>query len=393
MHRPITHQPLPTELLEGSLLRLFSATRDRFPDHIAIESLYQTESSLIPTPTLDETGPLRWTYEELYSYSNQLACELKTSGLSSGQPLAVFIDNGAEWALLFWASLMLECPFVPLNAALLSQTSTLEQVLAMIRPGAVVVRDRKAAKQLHSSCAAYIADTVKIMAACPEPCPRGWLTVKSLLEAAASQGPPVPINSTGQSDQNANVVVMFDSDEAGLPRDYSHTNSTLVNISFSLAQKLKVRDNSRLLAILPFDHAYGLGGIIPFWASGATVVVPCAASNPEAAFRALDYGRYTHMNAAPDIVNQHPARSHRMPQATHHSSTPRADYNNVGAGSTAARGIFRVFDPDTRKRHGDAREPYVAGPAVARRKVQRIAYHRAHSAPTATVLRPVISSL
>lgn len=53
--------------------------------------------------------------------------------------IVTFLDNHAEWALLFWAGARLDYTFVPLSPQYLTRTDELSYMLNIVKAGAIVV--------------------------------------------------------------------------------------------------------------------------------------------------------------------------------------------------------------------------------------------------------------
>ncbi|KAL8676904.1 MAG: hypothetical protein Q9186_006616 [Xanthomendoza sp. 1 TL-2023] len=132
-----------------TLRDLLQRTVAASPSNRAVLSLYQDPARF---PAASNTGDansfLVWTYEELVEKANRLARSLSAQGIRQGMRLAVFLPNGAEWALLFWASIKLGTIFVSLDERAMPRRDEIHHYLDIVKPSALFVSTASNARTL-----------------------------------------------------------------------------------------------------------------------------------------------------------------------------------------------------------------------------------------------------
>ena len=82
---------------------------------------------------------LSWTYQQLDDKAEKLASSLFARGLRPGMRIALFLPNGAEWALLFWASVKLGSIFVSLDERAVPRKDEVHHFFDVTKPCAIFV--------------------------------------------------------------------------------------------------------------------------------------------------------------------------------------------------------------------------------------------------------------
>ena len=152
--------------LATSMWSLFKSGHDRNPDKTAIISIEQEPGHLEglvgsapsrPPPPDNSSAAavaardnqhLTWTYAQLWRGASRLASVAKSTGVTKGSAMAVFVPTCAEFALFLWLSVILEVTLVPLDPRVLDSKRRDEELrfyLERLRPLTVVVPDRAAA--------------------------------------------------------------------------------------------------------------------------------------------------------------------------------------------------------------------------------------------------------
>lgn len=290
------------------LYALFSDAARRYPDRPALISLYQS-NDLLPsvngTCKTESRNELRWTYAQLFNGANCLAASLYSQGVRERDTVAVFLENGAEAALLLWASARLKVRFAPLDPRSLSRSSEARHYLAVLQPRVIVVQDEASAQTIHSSVSGQISGAIKIIACHSQTAPplTGWQIFADLVASSkdallellcAEQHSPCPGNDTG--------LVIFTSGTTNLPKACPHTYrniwySTHVTIHFRQAKYSHV-----LLHHLPISHIFGITNLMAFWRVGAAVVFPSGKFDTKACLDALVREEVTQMPSVPSMI-------------------------------------------------------------------------------------------
>ena len=301
-------------------------------DKPALVSMYQTAARRLRNST-SETGEkyLTWTYQQLNDKAENLASSLFARGIRPGVCLAVFLPNGAEWTLLFWASLKLGTIFVSLDERSVSRKDEVHHFLNVTKPAALCVSTAANARMLLESAAEDLgAVSVKIVAEPAKPALDGWDDLESCLtegnrsnglEPAKQDGvdtSPVTDHTSGNnskingydaqdigyggklssqqgSDLDRVVYILFTSGTSGPPKACPLTHRNIwasVNASKGL---YGLDHESRTIANIPPSHSMGLSCMFYAWISGATVITPSATFDSEMTLEAISELRCTHI--------------------------------------------------------------------------------------------------
>ncbi|KAL8867062.1 MAG: hypothetical protein Q9174_005905 [Haloplaca sp. 1 TL-2023] len=272
-------------------------------NHPAIKSINQ------PIPfehdNANLTGDIVWSYSELYSRSERLAARFSNLGIRKGDSVAAFLDNRAEYALLFWASIRLDAVFVPLNPRIISAEKELQHVLRVVTPRVLVVIDGSSVRELENIAADLIGKVkIRIVLDRIDQClANEWITMKSLVsdsdiaKAATQQGLPSPINDLDQT-----MVIVFTSGTTSLPKASISTYGNVLASAGAFEGWRHLDHESSFLQHLPVFHAWSIYVTWALWTSGATVVYPSRTFDARASLDAIGRERCTHMCAVPSMI-------------------------------------------------------------------------------------------
>lgn len=115
------------------------------PDKIALTSIHQpwdllpalglraphaTRSTVTPPP--GSLSPcFKLSYAQLDAASHLVASHLHAQGIGPGSRVMVCLENRAEWALVWWATMRIGGVFVPINTQSIQRSEDLRHVSAM----------------------------------------------------------------------------------------------------------------------------------------------------------------------------------------------------------------------------------------------------------------------
>ena len=246
-----------------------------------------------------------WTYSELQQKSEILAVQLFDLGIRKNDTIAAFLDNRAEWALWFWASVRLDAVFVPLNRRIILSEKEIKHVLCVIRPRVMVAIDETSAEELENIAADLISQVqIRIVL---DRIGKGlvneWITMKSLMsnsniaKAARQQSLPPPSN-----DLDRTMVIVFTSGTTSLPKASISTYGNVLASAGAFKAWRHLDHESWFLQHLPEFHAWSIYVTWSFWTSGATVVYPSRTFDARASLDAIGRERCTHMCAVPSMI-------------------------------------------------------------------------------------------
>lgn len=307
--KPYPHTPI-------SLGALLSQAARKYGDREALACLHQPPD-LLPAISLG-TGNipyLKWTYSELYHGAKLLAVALRSRGLRKGDRIAVFSQNGAEWALMFWAGVLLGCPLVLLQPRAATNPQELGHALKLAKAKAVLAWDVELAEQLQISAPKPMRTVpVKLLCVVTGLIHQGWTHIRSLLNQPSSPSTCSLTDLTFEADDPA--LVLFTSGTTGLPKGCVHTHGTLSCMARNHAEILGLDETAASVSHLSLAHCFGMLYSLSFWAAGAKVVYPNAAFDAVSTLRAIGLESCTHMPAVPSLLYSLAEAEHGLSNAT-----------------------------------------------------------------------------
>ncbi|KAL8958716.1 MAG: hypothetical protein Q9183_005782, partial [Haloplaca sp. 2 TL-2023] len=293
----------PTEPLPHLWTFLTDHAATHGNNHPAIKSINQPV-----TIDGDETKLTRdvvWTYSELRQKSEILAVQLFDLGVRKGDTIAAFLDNRAEWASLFWASVRLDVVFVPLNPRMIPSEKEIKHVLQVIVPRVLVVIDGTPAEELENIAGDLISQVqiLIVLDRLGKGLVNEWIMMKSLMsvsniaQTVRQQSLPPPINDLDQ-----NMVVVFTSGTTSLPKASISTYRNVLASAGAFKAWRHLDYGSSFLQHLPVFHAWSIYVTLSSWTSGATVIYPSRTFDARASLDAIGRERCTHMCAVPSMI-------------------------------------------------------------------------------------------
>lgn len=213
--------------------------------------------------------------------------------------IAVFLHNGIEWALLFWACAKLGATFVPLDARAISKIDLVRYCLQVIKPQVLAVADEEMTHALCANLGPSLLDIqIKIVAEKYNDLPEGWNSLPDLLSTPNDFGSIlIEMNSSPLDIERDVVLIVFTSGTSGLPKACPHTNRTLwAAIEGGKYLRPDSKASDRVLQHLPSSHIFACGDPLVFWSVGATIVYPSKFFEAGATLIAIENEQCTHMS-------------------------------------------------------------------------------------------------
>lgn len=291
----------------STLKQLFLQSVAKHADTTAIAVLHQASDKF----GISQTNPatyLKWTYMELYQAAKRLATTFKAHGLQRGDPIAVLLLNGIEWAVIFWAALLMECPVVSLDSQASKNPEIIQHMLTVSNAKAVVAWDADMVATLHKSAPQQMsAIEIRLLACEGEPM-EDWKPLSSFISGSpgsADYGKSLDMAySESQGKEEDVVTILFTSGTTSLPKGCQHTNRTLISASRARAWASNLDATRSSVAHLPNFHVFALLYNCPYWIMGGKVVYPAVSFSPKSTLNALDLEQCTDFGAAPSHITQ-----------------------------------------------------------------------------------------
>ena len=283
-------------------------------DREAVVSLHQPPLRLAGLDDDHEQSSLRWTYRQLERGASHLASQFAASGVQRGSAIAFFCENRAEWVLLCWTSVLLSCPFVPLNPRLASNVEELRYILAQISPGIIVVIGDETKALLQANANEQLNKTQLLISL--EEMDEPGLERDSLWISLANFW-----LSTPQEKNEANGIIFenttiigFTSGTTSLPKACLQSSDNLMTSAIALRDLRSLGPTDRLCQHLPGFAAMTVLMCLAFSISGATIIYPSSSFSASATLDAIEKERSTYILAAPALVKalaMHPTIAQR----------------------------------------------------------------------------------
>ncbi|HTH14808.1 MAG TPA: long-chain fatty acid--CoA ligase, partial [Spirochaetia bacterium] len=218
-----SHPSGPWPTVWPSLVELFSATADRYPDRSCFTAYDDTRRSL--------------TYAEARRRVAGVAAILGAAGVAPGEKVALTGANSPEWALAYFGILAAGAVVVPLDHQLRT-----EEALKLAQAG---------------DCVAFFSDEVKFAALAA-----GLPRAKAAWGLESGQSPSVfslvpsdaPLGAFRPSSDLA--AILFTSGTTGQPKGVMLTHANLTSDCLLSQANLNIYSTDVFYALLPIHHSY-----------------------------------------------------------------------------------------------------------------------------------------
>ncbi len=223
LHNP--DSPISTlQMLSNADIKTLTAgpafTKSKFPSE-TIHELFTNQAAKTPGRTALIFNRKALTYQELESYSNQLANHLLEKGLTLGTTAAILLPRSELSIIALLAVLKAGCAFMPMD--ILSPWERQSAIFAEASPAMVITEEK-----LHTQV------------------PEGYRTVtldseKEGISRAATSKPVVPV------DQHSLMHIMFTSGTTGKPKGIRNEHLGFVNYMNHVIRKYRFSPDERML--------------------------------------------------------------------------------------------------------------------------------------------------
>ncbi|GAB7331580.1 hypothetical protein MBLNU13_g02961t1 [Cladosporium sp. NU13] len=226
--------------------------------------------------------------------------------------MVTILDNGAEFALSFWAAHKLQCPFVPLDPRNVASKSEMNHMPAVAQASVVIVGNHELATAFDELAYHNGRGLLKIVSG--ETAPSGWVAFSDLLMPDAGEAKISIVDDThyasasnstrGSQSREVNnpVTILFTSGTTSLPKGCPYTNQTLNAFMKNLALGGS-SPGDVFCSVLPNNHAMGYFYVLHFFSQGGAVVYPAATFNPRKMAKALAIHACTHACLVPTALH------------------------------------------------------------------------------------------
>jgi fatty-acyl-CoA synthase len=268
----------------------------------------------------------RWSWYDLKSRADEVAAGLLALGLNRGDRIGLWLPAGEEWLGAQLGAARIGAIVVGVNPA--CDLTALEHALATAQCRALILAPSVGARDtlglLRELAPEVDRPLVEGKLRCERlprlrhvvltgegPAPRGATTFKALRELA---GPAQRARVQAQSaalDPDDPVVLQFTSGPPSQSRAATLTHYGLANNARFAADAMGLTERDRMCIAGPLHHWFGLGpGVLACVASGAAMVFPAQAFDPQKTLAAIPAQHCTALHAPPAAFGallEHPA--------------------------------------------------------------------------------------
>ena len=208
-------------------------------------------------------GEIRATYGQINGWANVLAERLRAGGISTGDRVVLFLENGLEYVIGYFAVLKAGAVAVPLCSEL--TPSGLGRILRELEAFAVIT-SAKNERHLFSP-----ESGVKVpMLVCRErPAANGFSYVAWDDVFATGQAPDPCIDLV----DGALATIVYTSGSTGEPKGVMLSHRNVVANADSIVEYLQLTEKDIQMVVLPFYYVMGKSLLTTHFSAGGTLII------------------------------------------------------------------------------------------------------------------------
>ena len=240
----------------------------------------------------------RSTYQDIDSWSNAVAHTLCASGVTRGDRVMIFGDNGEEVAVSFWAAL--KASAIPCLVNPLTKPEKLCYILDDCTPAAFI-GDQKLNDAFESSLASRASIRSVIVFGSARRAglassaynPKTW-------ETALSEGDPIKAPSIENIESDL-AAIIYTSGSTGHPKGVMLTHRNMLTACTSISAYLDVRTKDVILCFLPLSFDYGLYQMLMAFRAGARLILERSFAFPTQVLKRMSEEKVTGFPGTPTV--------------------------------------------------------------------------------------------
>jgi acyl-CoA ligase (AMP-forming) (exosortase A-associated) len=273
-----------------------------------IEDALRVTAHRVPTKIGVVDGDRHLTFAELERAAGGLAAELVSRGVEPGDRVAIFLDKTLEAVVALYGIWRAGAVPVPINEGL---------------------RGRQVRHILDDSGSRVLISSPRKLGGVEPEATAGVAPAEVDIGALAAAGKRA--RAAELPGAEAPAIILYTSGSTGRPKGILISHENVVAGARIVGQYLEIREDERILGVLPFSFDYGLNQLLTVVARGATIVLH-RSHLPADICRALARHRITAMAGVPTLWIQLMQRHSPLPTM----SLPRLRY------ITNSGGVFPV---------------------------------------------------
>ena len=258
---------------------------------------------------------VRWNWREFCDAVDALAAGLHTLGLERGDRVGIWSPNRVEWLVTQFATARLGLVLVNINPAY--RLSELEYALNKVGVKAIVAAEAfKTSRYLEmlqvlapelATCApgelqAARLPALRCVIRMGDDHTPGMLRYADVIARGTGVARSTLDAITAQLDRHDPINVQFTSGTTGAPKGATLTHCNIVNNARFIAMAMRFSEQDKLCIPVPFYHCFGMVlAVLACVSSGAAMVFPGQAFEPEATMQAVSEERCTALHGVPTM--------------------------------------------------------------------------------------------
>ncbi|NOV23830.1 AMP-binding protein [Cupriavidus necator] len=308
--------PLPTILPIGGLSHVRGDTSIALSEQTVSALLAQTVAAFPEREAVvfREQG-VRWNWREFAEAIDALAAGLHALGLARGDRVGIWAPNRVEWLVTQFATARLGVVLVNINPAY--RLAELEYALNKVGVKAIVAAEafktsrylemlQALAPELATSAAGTLQaarlPSLRWVIRMGEGETPGMIRYADVLARGASVARAELDGITAQLDRYDPINVQFTSGTTGAPKGATLTHRNIVNNARFIAMAMRFSEQDKLCIPVPFYHCFGMVlSVLACVSTGAAMVFPGEAFDPEATMQAVSEERCTALHGVPTM--------------------------------------------------------------------------------------------
>jgi long-chain acyl-CoA synthetase len=289
-----------------------------------VESFLELSAARFPLKIALVCNRKKFTYAELETKANKLACSLIASGVQRGDRVAIYLENSAEAVISIFAILKAGAVFLVVNP-----TTKADKVSYILNNccAAGLITDRTKLATL-SAAVASAPHLQSVWVAGAMPGAESATTKRQFDLTAALENVDLSAVPPNKSCIDIDLAALiYTSGSTGRPKGVMLTHLNIVSAATSITTYLENEPGDIILSVLPLSFDYGLYQVLMAFKVGGTVVLERSFTYP---YRIIELLNEEHITAFPivptisAVLLQLDLSAHRFPALRYITNTAAA---------------------------------------------------------------------
>jgi long-chain acyl-CoA synthetase len=260
-----------------------------------VESFLELSAARFPQKTALVCNRNKFTYGELETKANRLACSLIAGGMQRGDRVAIYLENSAEAVIAIFAILKAGGVFLVVNPT--TKADKVSYILNNCR-AAGLITDRTKLGTLSAAVAAA-PHLQSIWVAGGLPLAESATTKRQFDLTAALENVDLLADPPNKKCIDIDLAALiYTSGSTGRPKGVMLTHLNIVSAATSITTYLENGPADIILSVLPLSFDYGLYQVLMAFKVGGTVVLERSFTYP---YRIIELLNEEHITAFPIV--------------------------------------------------------------------------------------------